>query len=315
MNICIEYAALLDPFVDGELPPEEMIRVQEHLDECPACRAYVDDALAIRAAFPDAEDTEVPEGFAESVSAAIRAGAAPRKRKAALWTRTVLPLAACCAIVILLARAPIAARSGGGSDGAAPVMETSEGAEPAADNTALEAAEESVSQEPQASAEEDGVQAYADLPAFTGRETGPEEAVKNRSADLYSQADVSSQETPGPAPAQAAPEGTGEDGGVPVPQAVEAGEADEDSEGWVEYGNVVFAAVVYLSRDEAGDALAGYEGRPYRHFNHPDDGVLGTGYALEQEDFERILEELGRPFQNPLDQYRTTELRCIVVMD
>ena len=48
MNIH-ENTALLDAFVDGELTSEEMISVQSHLDECPECRAYVDDALAIRA--------------------------------------------------------------------------------------------------------------------------------------------------------------------------------------------------------------------------------------------------------------------------
>ena len=47
MKYCEEYAALLDLFVDGELSLEEMLRVQEHLDTCPACRAYVDDALAM----------------------------------------------------------------------------------------------------------------------------------------------------------------------------------------------------------------------------------------------------------------------------
>ena len=45
MKYCEEYAALLDLFVDGELSLEEMLEVQAHLDECPACRAYVDDAL------------------------------------------------------------------------------------------------------------------------------------------------------------------------------------------------------------------------------------------------------------------------------
>ena len=51
MNIH-ENTALLDAFVDGELTSEEMISVQSHLDECPECRAYVDDVLAIRASFP-----------------------------------------------------------------------------------------------------------------------------------------------------------------------------------------------------------------------------------------------------------------------
>ena len=109
MKYCENFAALLDPFIDGELSPEEMARVQAHLDECPACRAYVDDALAIRASFPDAEDTPVPDGFAESVMARIRAEAAsqaeaaPQKKTSRPWLKALASLAACCAIVLLAA--------------------------------------------------------------------------------------------------------------------------------------------------------------------------------------------------------------------
>ena len=103
MKYCESYAALLDPFIDGELSPEDMIRVQAHLDECPACRAYVDDALAIRAAFPDVEDTQMPADFAENVMSRIRAEAAVQKRKSRPWLKVLAPLAACCAIVLLAA--------------------------------------------------------------------------------------------------------------------------------------------------------------------------------------------------------------------
>ena len=109
MKYCENFAALLDPFVDGELSPDEMARVQAHLDGCPACRAYVDDVLAIRAAFPDAEDTPVPDGFAESVMARIRAEAAsqaeaaPQKKTSRPWLKALASLAACCAIVLLAA--------------------------------------------------------------------------------------------------------------------------------------------------------------------------------------------------------------------
>ena len=64
MKYCEDCAALLDLYVDGELSPDDMDRVRAHLETCSGCRAYVDDALAIRAAFPDVEDTEVPTGFA-----------------------------------------------------------------------------------------------------------------------------------------------------------------------------------------------------------------------------------------------------------
>ena len=81
MTYCKEFSALLDPYIDGELSPEETARVREHLHTCDGCRAYVQAALAIRDAFPEAEDTPVPDGFAAGVMAAIRADAAPRKRR------------------------------------------------------------------------------------------------------------------------------------------------------------------------------------------------------------------------------------------
>lgn len=100
-----EFAALLDAFVDGELSPEEAGIVQEHLNTCPDCQSYVDDLLAIRAAFPTVEETEVPDGFAEGVMAAIRAQstsmAAPKKNRQP-WARVLLPVAACFALVLVL---------------------------------------------------------------------------------------------------------------------------------------------------------------------------------------------------------------------
>lgn len=101
MTYCEEFAALLDPYIDGELPPAETARVREHLRTCDGCRAYVQAALAMRDAFPEEEDTPVPDGFAAGVMAAIRADAAPRKRRRPRWAKTLLPLAACCAIVVL----------------------------------------------------------------------------------------------------------------------------------------------------------------------------------------------------------------------
>ncbi len=99
MDTCQEFAALLDLYVDGELPPAEAGARTGASETCGVCRSYVDDIQAIRAAFPTIEDTPVPEGFADGVMAAIRAGKAPRKRRSApRWARVALPLAACLAI-------------------------------------------------------------------------------------------------------------------------------------------------------------------------------------------------------------------------
>lgn len=108
MKYCEEFAALLDSYVDGELSAGEAARVREHLANCPGCRRYVDDALAIRAAFPDAEETAVPEGFAAGVMAAVREAAEkrPAGRRRVYWQTVLLPLAACFALVVLLRAVP-----------------------------------------------------------------------------------------------------------------------------------------------------------------------------------------------------------------
>lgn len=334
MKDCLEYAALLDSFVDGELTAEEAVRVREHLAACAACRAYVDDALAIRACFPGVEDTEVPEGFAGSVAAAIRESAAlqaagrrrPEKRRgAAPWTRTFLPLAACCAIVILLTKTPLSA-----SDNTSP--EAAFHAAPAGVEEPLAAAAEGASGGarglPQEPAEEDlEIQAQSDLP-----ESAPENEALNDAA-----VPDSGGTAPEPSPAETTLRST--DGSQDSPDGAEA-QADkapassqplgreskvsaeapslaalQADEGWVQYGNVVFACVVYLSKEDAGNALDGCEGKPYSDVNHPEEGVAGTGYALEPEDFERILDELEYPAGPTLNQDRTTELCCIVVTE
>ena len=110
MNHCEPFAALLDPFIDGELTQEETDRVRAHLAQCPDCQAYVADALAMREAFPDIEDVELPAGFTADVMAAVAAH--PRKKPASPWRKVLLPLAACFALVVLVRYMPM---SGGGA--------------------------------------------------------------------------------------------------------------------------------------------------------------------------------------------------------
>lgn len=128
MNGCEDFLELLDSFLDGELPPDQMLRVQAHLDACPACRDYVDGALTLRAAFPSVEDADVPEGFAENVMERVRAStpkpAALHRRR---WMSAVAALAACCAIVILLRFGPVG-MSGGLSENTARMEDTAESA-------------------------------------------------------------------------------------------------------------------------------------------------------------------------------------------
>lgn len=286
MKYCEQYAALLDLFVDGELSLEEMLEVQAHLDECPTCRAYVDDALTMRAAFPDAEHTEVPEGFAAGVMAAIQADstarpASPRKKKKTPWAGVVASLAACCAIVIVQQFGPMTTKSEStaasmGYDAVVAEEAGCEDTESASLFTSTTNTAESAPMEPAAEA----------------RESSPAPAAENDSVSPLL-ADAAAEEETG----SAAPKASSDS----VP-------ADH----WVENGNVIFACVVFLPQDRAGDALAGYEGKPYV----TEEGIVGTGYALSLPEFEQILyDAFDYPHGPELDPERTTDLCCIVITE
>ena len=72
MEPCEKLSALLDAFIDGELPEAEANQVRRHLAECENCRAYVADAFAMRDALEDLADIQVPEGFSQTVMDAVR---------------------------------------------------------------------------------------------------------------------------------------------------------------------------------------------------------------------------------------------------
>ena len=283
MKYCEEYAALLDLFVDGELSLEEMLRVQEHLDTCPACRAYVDDVLAMRAAFPDAENTEVPEGFAAGVMAAIQADAAarpvsPKKKKKTPWVGLAASFAACCAIVIIQQNGPLAAKSE--SAAASMAYDTAVAEEAACDDAAE----------------------YSYFTADTAtEETAPE---AEEAAPMERQTEATAE---GGAVSQSTKNTSLENDAAAAP-VVDLTLADS----WVEHENVVFACVVFLPADRVGTVLDGYEGKPYV----TDEGIIGTGYALEQAEYEKILYDFFDYTHGPeLDPERTTDLCCIVVTE
>lgn len=110
MNIH-ENTALLDAFVDGELTSEEMISVQSHLDECPECRAYVDDVLAIRASFPTEDDAELPADFVETVMKAVAETPQSRPKKRQPWGK-LAAAAACLAVIVLMQQGTLGSISG-----------------------------------------------------------------------------------------------------------------------------------------------------------------------------------------------------------
>ena len=269
MKYCEDCAALLDLYVDGELSPDDMDRVRAHLETCPGCRAYVDDALAIRAAFPDVEDTEVPAGFAESVMSAVQAAAQERpaapQAKKRHWGRVLLPLAACCAIVILLHGVTGSKNS---------PVEFATASSSATDTATTES--ESIAETEEAAAE-----APAETPADGAADGGaaPETRVAFTTSDAGTCASVNDQ-----ASSKALPEtGVVE---APAGAAVPEAQAAEPEEFGVEAASSVSAfATLRLTTAQAGELLA--EHTPVSDA----DGVLC--YELSREDYDALLAALA----------------------
>ena len=269
MKYCEDCAALLDLYVDGELSPDDMDRVRAHLETCPGCRAYVDDALAIRAAFPDVEDTEVPTGFAESVMSAVQAAAQERpaapQAKKRHWGRVLLPLAACCAIVILLHGVTGSKNS---------PVEFATASSSATDTATTES--ESIAETEEAAAE-----APAETPADGAADGGaaPETRVAFTTSDAGTCASVNDQ-----ASSKALPEtGVVE---APAGAAVPEAQAAEPEEFGVEAASSVSAfATLRLTTAQAGELLA--EHTPVSDA----DGVLC--YELSREDYDALLAALA----------------------
>ena len=269
MKYCEDYAALLDLYVDGELSPEDMDRVRAHLETCSGCRAYVDDALAIRAAFPDVEDTEVPAGFAGGVMSAVQAAAQERpaapQAKKRHWGRVLLPLAACCAIVILLHGVTGSKNS---------PVEFATASSSATDTATTES--ESIAETEEAAAE-----APAETPADGAADGGaaPETRVAFTTSDAGTGASVNDQ-----ASSKALPEtGVVE---VPAGAAVPEAQAEEPEEAGVEAASSVSAfATLRLTTAQAGELLA--EHAPVSDA----DGVLC--YELSREDYDALLAALA----------------------
>lgn len=271
MKYCEEYAALLDLFVDGELPAEEMKRVGDHLAECPGCRAYVDDALAIRAGFPDVEDTVVPEGFAQGVMERVRAASVKdeklvelRRRGIRRWMGTAAALAACCALVILIRTGPA-----GGGHAAAPAGGGGEAVVYDSSNFAAEDAPEDAETAPEA-----GIAAQmapAEEPTDGLLEEEGQQAARSKTVGLYNNEQVlAAAPTAGadlPAPAAVAPEAVMDDDTLEKTDAL------------------------YLTAEEAGDLLDG--------FSVVWENAVEWCYELNEEEFRALLEALGRPEELP----------------
>ena len=277
MKYCEDYAALLDAFVDGECTEREAARVRAHLTECPGCRAYVADAFAIRDAFPTVEETAVPEGLADAVCAAVRAQAAPQRKKRP-WIRTAVSLAACCAIVAA-AGWWLPGMMGGSAESTAAPAEA-----PAAACGAADSGEEA---RQKSTAERQTM-------AAAGPETGAE---KNGSAGT-DETDCAGIWDGGKAVMSAVPATNGYGGGAQA-----SAETAQDQAG-------MYRKWAFLTAEEAGGALDGFTGE---EMTDPATGQAFTRYELDEADFDAVIAELNAADRVTVDDTQAGSLCSILV--
>lgn len=272
MKYCEDYAALLDPYIDGELSPEDTARVREHLTVCDGCRAYVQAALLLRENFPEIEDTEVPDGFAESVMGAIRSGAAPQKKRRTPWAKVLVPLAACCAIVILVKSMPM---------GVTTVDTASSITEEAAVGSTQDTVE---TQDTAESAQDDAGAVQDDLAA--ARFTAPEAAEAAESSGTQTESEAPQDAAPKINTYTALPEG---ETGVSQSEPQSENNATTFT---TTAGTQSWFATLTLTPEQAGTAL---EDLPADVPVSDDPDTGGTVYWLTAEQFDALLVQLGDP--------------------
>ena len=76
MSGCASFVPLLEPFIDGELSPERMVEVEQHISMCRACMERVrwDNALRISIREVAHEAAPVTEEFEQRVRVALDPG-------------------------------------------------------------------------------------------------------------------------------------------------------------------------------------------------------------------------------------------------
>ena len=268
MKYCEDYAALISAYLDDELAPEEQSALLTHLKDCPGCRAYLAQLYAIRDNFPTLDETQPPEGLADSVMATIRSQQV-RRRARSRKLRTMVPLAACLAFLIVL----------GGTKG------LFSGLDGATGNSAGEAAllsESSGDLSDAPFAAQSSPAGGSSFKSSVEQDTASESGGSSNSTSLPKEADPDS--------GTSAPKGSS---GSEDPEAAAPAKTSGSSAYTAPDGEVSYFTQVYLTSLQAGTLLDGYTGEDYS-----DGKVVGVAYTLTEAEYDGLagqLPELATP--------------------
>ena len=93
---------ILVPFLDGELPADEMARCREHLRECPACRRQVEQHGAVWDGLDALPVPAEPDGLTAAIlSRTTRAESELGPRRLRQWARRLAVPAGLAAAIVL----------------------------------------------------------------------------------------------------------------------------------------------------------------------------------------------------------------------
>lgn len=69
---CRELVELVTEYLEGALPAEEVAAIEAHLDECPGCRAYLDQMRATIAVLGTVTVRTLPDRIVDDLLLAFR---------------------------------------------------------------------------------------------------------------------------------------------------------------------------------------------------------------------------------------------------
>jgi anti-sigma factor RsiW len=116
MSDCPKIVPLLDAFVDGELPPERLLEVEQHLEACELCVEHLSviDAMRVSTRRAVQQAAAPSEALRARVASALAAERLRERtedeqpgvvRRLGRWTLTAIPLAAAAAAMLLITSA------------------------------------------------------------------------------------------------------------------------------------------------------------------------------------------------------------------
>lgn len=91
---CSSCEPVLDRYLEGTLPPRQMLLISAHLEQCARCRELLDEVKVIDALLTTTRVPDLPENFTFAVMAEVGSMPAPRARQHPVWSFLALYSAA-----------------------------------------------------------------------------------------------------------------------------------------------------------------------------------------------------------------------------